>query len=255
MFRKSVIFFVIFLFFSFLSACISILSEDVEIELRPNEMWNTQLYFTVPQDEAQANAMLLSQSLNEYITEIQNKGIAAKWQALELDEDGNQPFLISVSGQGYGMINNTIFGAKPVIIVDETSGDTKLHFQLDANDISLGAVSQSTFTLKGGKILESNGHQLSNTTVTWSNPAETMTAVFLAPKALDLGDILVVIFMGGIIGIGIIQGRRFSHKKARLTSTSNFTSTLITYCGHCGTQMPLHARFCPTCGKEHMESP
>ena len=256
--RKTLGFFGLCTLCLLLSACVTILSEDMDIELRPKETWAMQVQFTVPAAEAQANALLFNQSLNEFVADIQAKGSSAEWQILELDEEGHQPYRITMSGQGYDTLNNGVFGGETVITRDDDSSNPQqLHFQLGTNDISIGEAFQTTFTLRGGKILTSNGTQTNNTTVTWANPAETMEAVLLEPSVIHWQAILFILVGVGVVGAGILQWRRSSQAIPTPQPTRYFPQDdppqrLFVNCGHCVTQMPAEAKFCPNCGRERM---
>ena len=240
------------LLFLFLSACVPILSVDSRLDLRSGENWELQFKIKTPPDSG-AYAGLLSEALNETVTQLQAEKIAATWELQGSDQEGNQVYVVKAEGQGYDKLNEGLFSDEIITIQDSSSG-RQIHFQIynfsDFDELAL----ESKFTLHGGKILSTNGTKINSSTVEWINPQGPMEAILTESSGSSWISILLILLIlgaGGIVAWIFLRKSRHPFTPAYQPGYDSTTTTLgVRYCANCGSQMPPQAMFCPQCGAQ-----
>jgi hypothetical protein len=215
-----------------LTSCVPITSTDTRISLQPNEKWLFEIHMLISQADNEVYALVIQQTLNETIYDLRSSGLEAEWRREQPDPQGNVPYVVTVRGQGYEQINNELFEGERVILLDKKTKPYQVNFRLyPETDLMVG---EQTYTLRGGRILSSNGTQIDKHTVKWTNPTNEMEATL----ALDtvLSKVLPYLFwIGGgitVLVIGLTVSRM--NRKSR--------------CQRCGASIPSKAEFCPRCG-------
>lgn len=212
--------FLLLLSFS-VGGCIPILSASFQVKIGLQEKWEMN------------GTLLVSSQLGEQLTnylaqqfsgsdELQQAGVRVDVKQLGPDQGGNVPVQLTMSGQGYDSFRK-VFG-DDALEIEEVNGMRILNFRLN---IFSGMTAQSTdFTLSGGKIIESNGQQVNETTVQWLDYTGRMTASMQEPSLIDYlpwiivggGAILVLFFL--ILLFSILGMVRKKPATRRATPTS-----------------------------------
>lgn len=206
--------FILFIFFSLLlSACVPILSTDTRLDLGGDEEWKILINLLLPALDAEANIIVLQTALSEALPKIQAQGIQVEWGSLDPDNNGDTPFLITMSGKGYSLLNDAIFDGEQVLSFDLSSpGQKRILFNLQPTNDLFSSAAKTTFTLRGGKVVATNGTQLDDSTVQWTNPNGIMEAVIEEAGSTSWLGYLLLIVGGGLLVIAIL-GLRGAFKK------------------------------------------
>lgn len=226
---------------------IQFLSMDYVIEFDLGEKWEINSSVLFPSEVAYYS-MDIDKLFEEQIAEIKDEGLDATWQAHEPDEEGNLPYTILIRGKGMNELEGAL--SKGMVEQDDSNNNQWI-FELDPEDIFMDARSQS-FTLKAGRILETNGTQIGRGKVVWTNPTQPMTAVFILPTILDkaislvIGGMVVFIILT-LLGLIIFWQTR-PVKLPQFQTISSDPIQINDRCMFCGASMPKEAVFCPSCG-------
>lgn len=226
MLRKTVIFFIL-LAGLLLSACVPIQSADTTLELKADEQWVMQVDLEVAGDQSALVEMGINEMLSQGTTELQAQGITTEYTQEDSKQEGNTIHRLSLSGQGYNTLNDAMFGGASVITVDSSSGDERISFVFDAGQLDLTMASAQSFTLKGGKVISSNGVKDGSKAVRWDNPSGTLQALMEPPGSFSLsfGNIgiweLVIIFIILILLAGLGVGAFFLIRHLKNKNATN----------------------------------
>jgi hypothetical protein len=235
-----------------ISSCGSVLETDTTINLHSNERWEAEVQLVFAPQQLVLVSSQLEGELTKRIRKFQDSGIKASWRREENPSGKNIVYIITAKGQGFDKLNGAVFDGKPALQVDNSSGQNLIIFNHSPGLSSLGFVLRQTFTLSGGRLVSSNGHQVDNRTVTWTNPTGNMEAVFAESTETPW-------FLFGLIALGLfatlVVGNLFKSRKKPAIQTGSFSEmTPITpaprFCSQCGSVLPNEAMFCPECGKQ-----
>jgi hypothetical protein len=206
-------------FLLFLSASVPILSTDTQLALGRNENREIQVELLLPADSAQSTIDILQPTLSESLPELKKQGIEAEWKPLTADDNGNIPFMISMKGKGYDLLNDSIFDGEQVLQVDSASpGKKRFLFNLQPSSDLFNSAINTTFTLRGAKVVATNGNKLNANTVQWENQNNLMKAVLEEPGSPSWLGYLLLFVGGGLLVIAIL-GLFGSFKKQPLPVT------------------------------------
>jgi hypothetical protein len=212
----------------FLSSCIPILSADIEITLSADEKWRAKTEVVFTQQQLGLLAGNIDNGFEEIVQEIRRSGVDAQWNRNEDRDDGNIGYVITANGQGLENLNDAFFDGNKAFTLDQSDGKRRIVFSHYPGNSSLGMVQNETFTLKGGRIISTNGRQIDRRTVTWTNP-----------------NGLIFVVSATMLGV-----RRMSRKRSSSPTThaTDLTEIPAGFCTNCGSALPSAAVFCPKCG-------
>ena len=233
----------------FLSSCIPILSADIEITLSADEEWRAKTEVVFTQQQLGLLAGDIDNGFEEIVQEIRRSGVDAQWNRNEDRDDGNIGYVITASGQGLENLNDAFFDGNKAFTLDQSDGKRRIVFSHYPGNSSLGMVQNETFTLKGGRIISTNGRQIDRRTVTWTNPNGLMEAVLTESPNYSA---YVIIILGAILVVSatMLGVRRMSRKRSSSPTThaTDLTEIPAGFCTNCGSALPSAAVFCPKCG-------
>jgi hypothetical protein len=234
----------------FLTSCYPLLSSDAQLTIRPQEKWELHLQMLFnPLNDPSASAAIQAY-LEQMTNQAQANGVQAQWSAKKPDSQGNLPYEVTIVGQGYEKLNTAVFGGMPILRLDESGGQKRIIFQLDAYQLTGGEAQQNTFTLKTGKIISTNGDKQGSSSVAWRNANGQMEATFYEPSGNSGAGIAFLVVGAILVGAAAIGIRSNNRARSRplQTSNGNLRPVLPGFCANCGTALPSGADFCPHCG-------
>lgn len=245
-----------------LSACIPILSIDEELKLGANENWVLDITFLIPAEVAPEMNQIIQEALNENLQDIQSEGVDIDWESHKPDREGNIPYVITMKGGSYDQLNDGLLGNTAVVSTTQVSGKERLVFKLNSGGgLVGGGIAPETFTLQGGRVLETNGNKLNNNTVMWDDSYYTFEAVMEMPSNSSLTVLWIILIAAVLAGSGYYFYRKNTNRKPSSyppvsewsrydqPAETNFQQRNRRYCPNCGNEMPAGAIFCPNCGK------
>jgi hypothetical protein len=216
------------------------------------ENWKLQFKIKIP-PESDMYAEMLSEALNETVTQLQAGEIAATWELEGSDQEGNQVYVVKAEGQGYDLLNEEVFNDEIITVQDSTSG-RQIHFQINSFSDFDELAMESKFTLHGGKIISTNGTKINSSTIEWINPPGPMEAILTESSGFHWVSVILILLILGTGGfVAWIFLRKSHHPFApayQPGSDSTSTAIGVRYCANCGKQMPSQAMFCPHCGAQ-----
>lgn len=232
-----------------LTACAGAVSADTRVTLLTGERWEVRIEVVVTPEQDRLLAAQIGQSLDDLASEMRAEGLGAGWERDDRRDDGNVAYVISAEGHGLDELSTGFFNDEGMFRVDESSGARQIVFGYSPSDLL--SAQRQTFTLRGGRIISSNGAPAGRGTVTWTNPTERMEAVLTEasptawlPYALvGAGAVLVV-----VAGVGVARTRR----RDSLPGVPAPALGPGSYCSACGMALPETAVFCPGCGRRRM---
>lgn len=236
----------------FISSCYPLQSSDIELNLHPDQKWDLQIRMVFdPLDDPSA-PVLIQQYLQETLSQMQTQGVVVEWAAKNQDAQGYLPYEIKMEGQGYELLNQAIFDPG-TLTVDTTNGRNRIKFSSSSYQLSMNEAVQSTFRLKAGKIIATNGIQRGSNSVEWQNPDGQLEAVFHEPTSGGTA-FLVVSLVFTLLAVSYFAYRRFQQSKAIPQRIQNFTTPTAVrrFCQNCGAACPPEAVFCPACGAKQI---
>jgi hypothetical protein len=224
MIRKTAIF-LILLAGLLLSACVPIVSAETVLELKSDEQWTMMIDLEVTGDQSTILSMGINELLSQSTTELQQKGVTTEYSQEDSKQEGNTIHRLSFSGQGFSVLNETMFGGTNAVSWDPASGEERITFLFDAGQLELPTAMAQSFTLKAGKIVSSNGVQDGSKAVRWDNPSGTLQALMEKPSSFSLGFpnigiweiviILAILLLLGALAVGaFFLIRHLTKKKA-----------------------------------------
>jgi len=237
------------LLLSLVASCGGAFSADTRVTLLADENWEVQVELVLTLQQAQLALGQIDQAMNELISELRATGVEAEWQSQDEREDGNVGYLITARGQGLDRLNTAFFDGQAALYADESSGQRQIVFRYNL----INAIAQrQTLTLRGGRILSSNGVQTDSRSVMWTNPNGPIEAVLTeAPRYAWLPYSLIG--MGGLLFavavFGMVSRARRRAPAAGLAAAAGPRQT-VSFCSTCGAALPPEATFCPRCGAQ-----
>ncbi len=246
-----------------LSSCgqyFSILSTDTQLNLSGNEAWSIQHKMVLPG----VAKLLVEQnqaSLDQQIATYRAQGINASWlQVPQSQGETTVSYQLSISGTGFDRLNTVIFNGETVVSQDPSDPKQVIFRHLPYSSPFMQGQT-NTFTLKGSKVLNTNGNILSDGRVQWVNPSGEMSAVVSTAGRLTLLWVLLMVLGGiGLLVAGLGISGRLPERRQK-TPVPAYASQQVPpaaiqskYCPQCGKANPMQAGFCTDCGF-HFPSP
>ncbi len=210
------------------------LSVTVDLTLYTEERWSADIDILFASQQMEFAGAQTDAAIMTMLEGWRAQGAQASSSRSERD-NGNVSYRLHVSGQGLDQLNAALFDQQADLSVDASTEPATITFRYAPIGSVLGVALTRRFSLTGAAILDSNGIQSSERTVTWSNPTEVMEAR-LAPAAWVAWPIWVTVGAGGLVGVGV--GVWLWRALAKTT------------CPECGARIPRRAVFCPVCGLE-----
>ena len=190
------------LFVLLIGGCIPIESVDTEITLQTRERWQMGLDITVAPDSGMTVAQLETEMLSQFNTQtLQSQGIQVNSSAEE-DKDGRIIIQLIFEGQGLDLLNQTLSGGSTILREDRQGGSDVIVFEM-APVMQFGSM-DFQLTLKGARVISSNGVEQGGNQVTWTNPTQSMQAVLAKPALFDTLPVILLIVGGILAFVGLI---------------------------------------------------
>lgn len=190
------------LFVLLIGGCIPIESVDTEITLQTRERWQMGLDITVAPDSGMTVAQLETEMLSQFNTQtLQSQGIQVNSSAEE-DKDGRIIIQLIFEGQGLDLLNQTLSGGSTILREDRQGGRDVIVFEM-APVMQFGSM-DFQLTLKGARVISSNGVEQGGNQVTWTNPTQSMQAVLAKPALFDTLPVILLIVGGILAFVGLI---------------------------------------------------
>jgi len=190
------------LFVLLIGGCIPIESVDTEITLQTRERWQMGLDITVAPDSGMTVAQLENEMLSQFNTQtLQSQGIQVNSSAEE-DKDGRIIIQLIFEGQGLDLLNQTLSGGSTILREDRQGGRDVIVFEM-APVMQFGSM-DFQLTLKGARVISSNGVEQGGNQVTWTNPTQSMQAVLAKPALFDTLPVILLIVGGILAFVGLI---------------------------------------------------
>lgn len=273
---------VIFTLMLFLvSGCMIIVSTDGELVLGAGEKWDLHLSVVLPADQFQLYGNAIQEELFKNNQENEETQVDIETSISEVDDEGNITVNARIRGVGYDLLNKRLNGMGTIEVIEDGG---KRYLEIRMDEFIPGGLTQkgSTFTIKGGRILSSNGEQINAGSVKWVN-AGTMQVRMEEPGGLAgfgygmiVAGILCILFaIGWQCGWFHKKGNPWPSAKTILpvqeSSTQmidNLQPTRATpdtvrhpapiegpqpagkFCNSCGAPLIANAKFCTRCGKQ-----
>lgn len=219
----------------------------------------------------QQNALVaaqLSQAFEEAVQGVIAQGGEAEWEILPINENGNIPYRFGMQGEGYNQLNLFFFQGANVIRQEEHDGDPIIVFDWPMIDPVFRDAEQNRITVSAGTLLDYNGSQINQTTVSWTNTTGPLYAEFAQPGwpswlpyGLIVGGLLLVAAGASLwrnqsesISSGSVKprlassggksqmGMKSSGTPFNRANRTNLTKDATT------SPNPSRAKFCPECG-------
>ena len=185
-----------------IGGCIPIESVDTEITLQTRERWQMGLDITVAPDSGMTVAQLENEMLSQFNTQnLQSQGIQVNSSAEE-DKDGRIIIQLIFEGQGLDLLNQTLSGGSTILREDRQGGRDVIVFEM-APVMQFGSM-DFQLTLKGARVISSNGVEQGGNQVTWTNPTQSMQAVLAKPALFDTLPVILLIVGGILAFVGLI---------------------------------------------------
>jgi hypothetical protein len=257
----------------FTAGCVPIYASHVELTLYRDEKWemNTTL-------EAAPELQGMLQLINPALDEIRQQGVTVDFELQPVNNEGRLPLTLDFAGQGYALLSDEILSGG-AIQVDEGDGERRIMFNAWPSQTLLSGALESSFTLRGGKIISSNGTPAGSGAVRWDNPTSQMQAVLTERSSSGsvVGWILLILLAAG--GAGAYFYWRSRPKTAYAPAPGTYAASpadsgwsqpeftpptsapgqftppsgpaaLTQFCHQCGKALPPGASFCPACGTQ-----
>jgi hypothetical protein len=185
-----------------IGGCIPIEAVDTEITLQTQERWQMGLDITVTPDSGMTVAQLENEMLSQFNTQnLQSQGIQVNSSAEE-DKDGRIIIQLIFEGQGLDLLNQTLSGGSTILREDRQGGRDVIVFEM-APVMQFGSM-DFQLTLKGARVISSNGVEQGGNQVTWTNPTQSMQAVLAKPALFDTLPVILLIVGGILAFVGLI---------------------------------------------------
>ena len=261
-----------------LSGCmISLVSMDSRLTLMADEKWDMQIDVVLPGDVAQAYGADLVSQIGESVQELEDQGVSVDYELSDADRAGNITLKVRFRGQGYELFNE-VLGTSGSISTEQQGNMKLVHVYIVDIASGISVTNGSTYTVKGGKILSTNGNQVNATTAEWFNG--TAIEVTMEEPGAGVSGLGIALIVLGVLFIAFAIGWRlgwFKRKAQPQTapaadwSPQDFTAAPVAqsnpppsavapvpppappvqaarFCSNCGAALAAQARFCNKCG-------
>lgn len=193
--KRVLLILVILLITATLASCVPLVSADFTFDLNSEESWDVEILLVTTKD----SEILLNTSLIELGRNAEDEGLEFTYEWLNNDRDGNRPVRINFNNMTPDEVNQSFSNS---FTIETVNGQRQVSFYLVPNDYY--DVQDYTYTLKGKKIISSNGQKKGAGAVTWVNPRQPMEAVLIEGRSgIGAGWILFLIG-GGLVAAAVI---------------------------------------------------
>lgn len=256
--RRSLSTFIALVFLLAAAGCMPILSLDSEVSLKGSQKWDSTVKLKVAAQTAQMIGAS-SDSFNQINQQLRNSGVEAEMGRPSTDRDGNVTYTLTMHGEGYDRLNQaftTVYNSPAFEPVPDKPG--QVHFSF--NPGAIGALS-SSFTLRCGRIISTNGRKVNPWTITWENTTSPMEAVVVEGSGslgllLALGAAALLIIAIVLVVMATRRRTAPAYNPYR-TGGGNVRpvpprpSPAGRACRKCRSALPPGAVFCPRCGTKN----
>lgn len=256
---------ILVLFLLSLSGCLGVIPKlEVALKLSPNEAWDFDVAFHIPQSIYALSEADFRNGLSSSQQDAEASGYQVDWQISDVNEEGNVVIQVTFTGEGYQTLNTEILDSTTITISEE-NGDQILNFNLSTYSSQFGEMflmaNESSFLLEGGEILSTNGTQLDKNTVVWNNPGGVLSARMKFPTANATAIILIIagIFLIVLAAYKLVQNHSAARVPAERSAPKPIEGSpspptqdtdVKRFCIHCGNELPIGAKFCIKCGSK-----
>lgn len=215
------------------SSCLDIYTQDTQLTLKPNG-WTMQIELVLSGGSLEEVRSQLLYVMADIETGAVENGIMVDWNVKPID-DGFFRATIDMKGKDYESLDVVL---DDNVITPDPSNPKQLVF-LTWYDGS--GTKSNSFTLRGAKVIDTNGVRQGRNTVVWNDPHEQLYARINKPNTNIFPYLLGIAFVG-ILVLGI--SRRQHQKRA---TQLRYTPQV---CAYCGTSVTADTNFCQNCGKQ-----
>jgi len=152
---------------------------------------------------------MLDAGLNQIVAEYRAQGVQASWSKRSAG-GGETAYTIRLEGTGWAQLQDVALTGMNMNASVVNLGDDQVRFSLEMEETTgemewLNYLAQSTFHLRGGRIVSSNAHEVRGGRATWYNPQGTLIAVVTPAKRFDfsnpwvIGGTAVVVVSAGAV--------------------------------------------------------
>jgi hypothetical protein len=235
--KRGLYFLVALLATFFLNACEG--DVDQTVTFYRNELWEADVEMRIPGEVVALTGSIdeFEVRLDERIAQWEESGVRATWESNR--EDTTLIYTFHIEGQGLNRLRNTVFDGNGDLYVTVEDGKRYVHFLYQAGSGLLGDLNAYRLTLIGGEIISSNGNQLDNGMVQWTNPSGQIEAVLTEKSRFHAGILVPLIAVTAAGAVGWCFLRRRGQPASQLSEL----------CQHCGAWLEPQANFCPSCGQ------
>lgn len=163
-----------------LSGCMPTRSFDTVIELKTNEDWILTFVVSFDKDSVQHYGEVIKQNIDSSISQINRDSINVSWKQGEENKEGTIPFIITINGSGIKNLNKYIFNEE-FITINLSENFPRYVISIPPSFYRIDA-EQYSVTIKGGRIISTNGVKINDNTVKWENPRKVLTVIMEKPK-------------------------------------------------------------------------
>lgn len=229
------------------AACIPIASASFEIDMKAVDRWDATIIIVVQNGLDGSVPMIVEESLAEQTRISVENGVRMEWERKKSEQPGYTPFEINLYDASIETIEEFFFGGSTIQVVEE-DGERRIYFQMDT--MNLPVLQNFEMTLKGKRVIATNGEKVGSGTVRWKNPSGKMQAVMVEGRSgLPIAYLLLI---AGTALVGAAVTIAYQNKKRRSDPYSDPVSAIgrEQYCPHCYSLIPTSAAYCPVCGKK-----
>lgn len=142
-------------------------SFDTVIELKTNEDWILTFVVSFDKDSVQHYGEVIKQNIDSSISQINRDSINVSWKQGEENKEGTIPFIITINGSGIKNLNKYIFNEE-FITINLSENFPRYVISIPPSFYRIDA-EQYSVTIKGGRIISTNGVKINDNTVKWEN--------------------------------------------------------------------------------------
>jgi len=234
-----------------LSGCVGfeIVETDTQLTFKPDENWDLKVEMVYPADEGLAEAEAQVEYLEQNQQSLNEEySVQVEGDVSEVDKDGNVTLSLHYWGQGFDSVNEVLSGAGS-IETQEIRGKKIITIQISQVFDQFVATRGSTVTIKGGKILSTNGDRLNSTTVRWFNPGNI--EVTMEEPGAGISGLGIALIALGVLSIAAAIGWRLGWFKRKSHPQPAPVNQESRFCSNCGAALTPQARFCSKCGSQN----
>lgn len=165
-------------------------------------------------------------SLDLIAAQYRNNGIEMRWHRAS-ERSSETTYVVDLHGQSYTQFEQII--PEAITLKEQAPNQYHLHIILGEENQYLGIIFQQKITIRAGKILSSNAHELQGNEAIWYNPTE-INLVFEPMNPFQQ----ILPWLGGGLALLLIA--------------IGFGRLIRKRCASCGSPIPRQAEYCPNCG-------